>query len=181
MYIHIILWQGFFYMLSQHHRIIDDRIEKYDAHLVVFSKWDCRNEEFCSSRVKGRGAGPFLPWRTLRPPPFPMPSQAWGTYVVCGCCRAGTTARANALTQIVPILSSLYTLFYSGIYNSVVNTKHQKAPIILKGQCQEILDAVVVKKKKLSVGLPTRMNRLIQLLCNISFLHRYPLNSDTVT
>ena len=36
---------------------------------------------------RGRGAGPVLPWRTLRPPPFPMPGQAWGTYVVCGCCR----------------------------------------------------------------------------------------------
>ena len=66
-----------------------------------------------------RGAGPVLPWRTLPPPPFPTPGQAWGTYEVCGCCRAGTTARANALTQIVPNLSSLYTLFYSVIYNSV--------------------------------------------------------------
>ena len=62
-----------------------------------------------------------LPWRTLRPPPFPisMPGRAWGTYVGCGCCRAGTTARANALMQIVPNSSSLYTLFYSVIYNSV--------------------------------------------------------------
>ena len=58
----------------------------------------------------------------LRPPPFPTLGQAWGTYVVCGCCRAGTIARANALTQIVPNLSSLYTLFYSVIYNSVVST-----------------------------------------------------------
>ena len=48
-----------------------------------------------------------------------MSGQAWGTYVVCGCCWAGTTARANALTQIVPNLSSLYTFFYSVIYNSV--------------------------------------------------------------
>ena len=68
---------------------------------------------------RGRGAGPVLPWHTLRPPPFPTPSQAWGTYVVCGCCQAGTTARANTLTQIVPNSSSLYTLFYSVIYNSV--------------------------------------------------------------
>ena len=59
----------------------------------------------------------------LRPPPFPTLGQAWGTYVVCGCCRAGTIARANALTQIVPNLSSLYTLFYSVIYNSVVETQ----------------------------------------------------------
>ena len=73
---------------------------------------------------RGRGAGPVLPWRTLRPPPFPTPSQAWGTYVVCGCCHAGTTARENALMQIVPNLSSLYTLFYSVIYNSVDNLQY---------------------------------------------------------
>ena len=46
-------------------------------------------------------------------------SQRPDTYVVCGCCGASTTARAIALTQIVPISSSLYTLFYSVIYNSV--------------------------------------------------------------
>ena len=34
--------------------------------------------------LRGRGAGPVLPWRTLRTPPFPTPGQAWGTYVVCG-------------------------------------------------------------------------------------------------
>ena len=45
---------------------------------------------------RGREAGPVLPWRTLRPPPFPMPGWAWGSYVVCGCCRASSTARANA-------------------------------------------------------------------------------------
>ena len=52
--------------------------------------------------------------------------------VVCGCRRAGTTARLCRsgvrgrgglvllwLTQIVPNLSSLYTLFYYVIYNSV--------------------------------------------------------------
>ena len=32
------------------HRIIDDRIEKYDAYVVVFSKQDCRNEECLSRR-----------------------------------------------------------------------------------------------------------------------------------
>ena len=69
---------------------------------------------------RGREAGLVLPWHTLRPPLFPTPGQAWGTYVVCGCCRAGTTARANALTQIVPNLSSPYILFYFVIYNSVV-------------------------------------------------------------
>ena len=68
---------------------------------------------------RGWGAGPVLPWCTLQPPPFPTLGQAWGTYVVCGYCRASTTARANALTQIVPNSSSLYILFYSFIYNSV--------------------------------------------------------------
>ena len=34
---------------------------------------------------RGRGARLVLPWSTLRPPPFPTPGQAWGTYVVCGC------------------------------------------------------------------------------------------------
>ena len=68
---------------------------------------------------RGRGARPVLPWHTLRPLPFPTPGQAWGTYVVCECCRAGTTARANTLKPIVPNSSSLYTLFYSVIYNSV--------------------------------------------------------------
>ena len=70
------------------------------------------------SGVKGGGLVP--PWRTFRPPPFPTPGQAWGTYVVCGCCWASTTARANALMQIVPNLSSLDTLFYSVIYYSVI-------------------------------------------------------------
>ena len=72
---------------------------------------------------RGRGAGPVLPWRTLQPPTIPTPGQAWGTYVACGCCRAGTTARANALTKIVPNWSSLYTLFYSVIYNSVITSQ----------------------------------------------------------
>ena len=70
--------------------------------------------------VESRGGGLVPPWRTFRPPPFPTPGQAWGTYVVCGCCWASTTARANALMQIVPNLSSLDTLFYSVIYYSVI-------------------------------------------------------------
>ena len=70
--------------------------------------------------VKSRGRG--LGWYCPGAPSFPKPGQAWGTYVVCGCCRASTTARTNRLTQIVPNLSSLYTLFYSAIYNSVAET-----------------------------------------------------------
>ena len=38
------------------------------------------------------------------------------TYVVCGCCRA---VQQPEQTQIVPNSFSLYTLFYSVIYNSV--------------------------------------------------------------
>ena len=121
------------------HRIIDDRIEKSIKGRLIGHNLQCRNEECLSRRemdTKGgwsnrRGAGPVLPWRTLRPPPvpFPTPGQAWDTYVFCGCCLAGTTARANAITQIVPNLSSLYTLFYSVIYNSVTQSKI--CPVIL--------------------------------------------------
>ena len=78
------------------------------------------------------GAGPVLPWHTLRPHPFPTPGRAWGAYVVCGCCRAGTTARAKALTQIAPNSSSLYTLFYYVIYNSVVWTLKLKTKGVSK-------------------------------------------------
>ena len=82
----------------------------------------------CRSGVKGEGAGPVLSWPTLQPPPFPTPGQAWFTYVVCGCCWAGTTARTNTLTQIMPNSSSCYARFYSVIYNSVlftyVHSKH---------------------------------------------------------
>ena len=38
------------------HRIIDDRIEKKGAYIVIFTKWDCRNDEFLSRReseIKG--------------------------------------------------------------------------------------------------------------------------------
>ena len=33
------------YCYSSKHIIIDDRIEKYDAYIIVFSKVDCCNEE----------------------------------------------------------------------------------------------------------------------------------------
>ena len=96
-----------FFLLSWVHRIIDDRIEKYDAYVIVFSKQDCRNEECLSrSRVESRGRGPgcmVLPQRTLRPRLFPIPGRVWGAYVVCGCCRASTTARANPLTRLCRI------------------------------------------------------------------------------
>ena len=81
-YVHTILWQGFFYILSQHHRIIDDKLEKYDAHLVVFSKWDCRNEEFCSSRVKGEGGRAFP--ALAHPPTTPIPHAQPGVGYICG-------------------------------------------------------------------------------------------------
>ena len=75
----------------------------------------------CRSAVKGGGAGRYCPSAPSNHPHSPClaPGQAWGTNVFCGCCQAGTTARANAQTQIVPNSSSLYTLFYSAIYNSV--------------------------------------------------------------
>ena len=51
--------------------------------------------------------------------------------VVFRCCRAGTTARANKLPQIVPNSSSLYTLFYSVIYNSVVQIYYAISQAVL--------------------------------------------------
>ena len=66
----------------------------------------------------GGGPGRYYPGSPSNHPY--SPGQAWGTYVVCGCCWAGTTARANSLKQTVPNSSSLYTIFYSVIYNSVI-------------------------------------------------------------
>ena len=52
----------------------------------------CRNEE-CLSRRRGGQAGTAL----AHPPTAPIPHARprWGTYVVCGCWRASTTARAT--------------------------------------------------------------------------------------
>ena len=71
-----------------------------------------------------QGEGGWAGTALAHPPTTPIPQArpGLGTYVVCGCCRAGTTARANALKQIVPNSSSLYTLFYFVIYNSVIGT-----------------------------------------------------------
>ena len=59
---------------------------------------------------RGRGAGPEL----AHPPTTPIPHK----YVVCEC----HPSALSAITQIVPNLSPLYTLFYSVIFNSVVST-----------------------------------------------------------
>ena len=89
----------------------------------------------CKDCVSIKLVGLFPPWRTLRPPPFLMLGRAWCKCVVCGCWRSGTTARGcmsgvkggggrlappwRTLRKIVPNSSSLYSLFYSVIYNSV--------------------------------------------------------------
>ena len=65
---------------------------------------------------RGRGAGPELVYPPTTPIPHARP--AWGKYVVCEC----HPSALSALTQIVPNLSPLYTLFYSVIFNSVVST-----------------------------------------------------------
>ena len=123
------------------HRIIDDRIEKSIKGRQILHNLPGRYNSkivYCVGlESRGRGAGSVLPWRTLQPPPFPTPGRPWGKCVICGCRRAGTTARGcrsgvkgggpdryrpgapSALMQIVPNLSSFYTLFYSVIYNSV--------------------------------------------------------------
>ena len=64
------------------------------------------------------------------------------TYVSNNCgrrVRQGSTLNilaANVLTQIVPNSSSLYTLFYSVIYNSVVAPHHAPliAPLRIRGK-----------------------------------------------
>ena len=84
---------------------------------------------------------PYTLWRKLRPPLFPTLGRAWGMGVVGGCTMQGNTSlanittmvemqywrnlctlnilAANAITQIVPCSSSLYTVFHSVIFNSV--------------------------------------------------------------
>ena len=84
------------------------------------------------------------------------PGQAWGTYVVCGCCRASTTARANSLMQIVLNLSSLYTLFYSVIYNCM---------IVIKTLMQKIVFA-----KIFNINCPNFCVRVV-IYCTIQTRH----------
>ena len=90
--------------------------------VVCGCRWASTTARLCRSGVKGEG-GCMASTALVPPPTIPIPYTRPGvryTYVVCGCCWASTTARANVLTQIVPNLSSLYTLFYFVIYNSVV-------------------------------------------------------------
>ena len=71
----------------------------------------------------GSGAGLGRYTALAHPLTTPIPHARPSVGYICGLWvlpgRAGTTARANVLTQIVPNSSSLYTLFYSVIYNSV--------------------------------------------------------------
>ena len=90
---------------AYNHRIIDDRIEKYDAYIVVFSKSDCRNEE-CVSR-----------WEMDTKGGWSVGHRRAGT--TARGCRSGVKYRGDWAGQIVPPSSSLYTLFYSVFYNSV--------------------------------------------------------------
>ena len=44
------------------HRIIDNRIEKYDASIVIFSKYDCHNEDVLAEWSQGGGEpGQYCP------------------------------------------------------------------------------------------------------------------------
>ena len=69
----------------------------------------------------GGGLGRYCPGPLAHPPTTSIPHARPGMGYICdmGVLLAGTTARAKALTQIVLNSSSLYTLFYSVIYNSV--------------------------------------------------------------
>ena len=59
--------------------------------------------------------------------PFPTPGRAWGMGVVVGCARAVLThslhLKYTCGKRAVSNSSSLYTLFYSVIYNSVCTPK----------------------------------------------------------
>ena len=85
------------------HRIIDDRIEKYGACVVIFSKQDCRNGECLSRREIDTGGGLWVP-----------PGR-YNSQIVY---RSGVKGEGGRV--LVPNSSSLYTLFYSVIYNSVI-------------------------------------------------------------
>ena len=71
---------------------------------------------------RGRGPGRYCPGAPSDHPHSPCKARRGVHMWSVGA--AGpvqcTTARANAQMQIVPNLSSLYTLFFSVIYNSVV-------------------------------------------------------------
>ena len=96
------------------HRIINDRIEKYEPYIV-----------FSQSRIAAMKK--VLPWRTLRPPLFPTPGRTWGMWggrrVRQGNSSLAiiTTCGRNAEQTPPPFpsmsnLYSLYTLFYSVIF-----------------------------------------------------------------
>ena len=94
--------------VRSHHRIIDDRIEKSIKGRRI-------GHRLCRSGVKGEGgrAGTAL----AHPPTTPIPHARPGVGYICGLW---------VLPQIVPNSSSLYTLFYSVIYNSVGHIQTHK-------------------------------------------------------
>ena len=98
--------ENIFFALSLFpHRINDDRIENslkgrrkgnnltiYDSPFAASIFKVHRLRQYCISTTVVMLAGLVLPWRTLQPPPFPTPGQAWGIGVVGGCargCRGG--------------------------------------------------------------------------------------------
>ena len=95
-----------------HHRIIDDRKEKYDAYAsrrrflkVGLPQWRMSN----SRRERGRGAGPVLPWHTLRPPPFPTSGYICGLWVLRGQYNSQSNrANADCADFVVPLHSFLF-------------------------------------------------------------------------
>ena len=57
------------------HRIIDNRIEKYDASIVIFSKYDCRNEDVLAEWSQGGGGpGQYCPGTPSDHPHSPCPA-----------------------------------------------------------------------------------------------------------
>ena len=85
------------------HRIIDDRIEKYESYIVFFSKKDCRNEE-CLSRqeINTKGGWGRHPQTTYVPHARPGVGNGGGRRV-----RQGSTSPAPLPIDSTPTQSEV--------------------------------------------------------------------------
>ena len=98
------------WLLHYYHRIKDDRIENYSAYISSSSQSSIAAQQkivladgsLCSRQQSGGGEG-----------------GEWG---VGGGAWHGPPCSPSALTQIVPISASIYTVFHSVIFNSVIIT-----------------------------------------------------------
>ena len=89
--------------IGTHHRIINDRMEKYESYIVFISKWHCRNEEFLSRWQIDSTLLPYPPppHTLVHPPTTPIPYARLdvgngGGQRVC----QGNTSLANITTMV---------------------------------------------------------------------------------